>query len=79
MYIALQAWKSLPSKSASAMDELVALKVLLSTDSQCLLDDQSRGHQATVPCHLVLLLQVQQLEIGGFTLANGMYRWSKMR
>jgi hypothetical protein len=33
----------------------------------------------TIPCALYFLLHLQQLEIGGFTLANGMYKWQKMR
>ncbi|KAF6037990.1 KNDC1 [Bugula neritina] len=33
----------------------------------------------TIPCALIFSLHVQQLEQGGFTLANGMYRWPKLR
>jgi hypothetical protein len=54
-------------------------QVLLKTDSTWLLRDNAYREKPTIPCALLFLMHIQQLELGGFTLANGMYKWTKMR
>lgn len=52
--------------------------MFLKTDSMCLSSNSGR-RQPTIPCILLFLLHVQQEEIGGFRLANGMIRWNKIK
>lgn len=33
----------------------------------------------TIPCFLLFVIHVQQQELGGFTLPNDMYKWTKLR
>ncbi|ELT87108.1 hypothetical protein CAPTEDRAFT_96778, partial [Capitella teleta] len=33
----------------------------------------------TIPCLLYFLIHLQQMEIGSFTLVNGMVKWAKIR
>ena len=54
-------------------------QVLLKTDGQWLLKDDACRVKPTLPSVLLFLMHIQQQEIGGFTLANGMYKWAKMR
>ena len=75
----LQAWKNLPSKCAQLKDELSSLKLFLKSDDSCLVSEKGQKHVSTIPCILLFLIHVQQQEIGGFKLANQMYRWSKMK
>ncbi|XP_023930063.1 protein very KIND isoform X2 [Lingula anatina] len=75
----LPVWRHLPSKSAAIMEELINVKVFLKSDSLCLLQTDEDRQVPTIPCIILFLLHIQQLELGGFTLANGMYKWSKMR
>ena len=60
-------------------EELVASKVLLQGDSESLVRGDAHRGGPTLPPTLLFLMHVQQLEIGGFRLANGMYKWTKMR
>jgi hypothetical protein len=78
-YILLQAWKSLPSKYVNLMDELSFLQGSLKSNSLHQGADIGRARCPTIPCVLLFLLHVQREEIGGFTLANSMYKWSKIR
>ncbi|XP_074641281.1 uncharacterized protein LOC141899028 [Tubulanus polymorphus] len=75
----LPIWRQLPSKCATIMEELTRLKFFLKKDNLCLIPNDGKRSVTTIPCILLFLLHVQQLEIGGFTLANGMYRWQKFR
>ena len=74
-----QAWKNLPSKCAQLKEELSSLKMFLKSDNACFSSDQGQRRAPTIPCVLLFLIHVQQQEIGGFKLANGMFRWSKMK
>jgi hypothetical protein len=51
----------------------------IKSEPLALLQDKDSHMYPTIPCALYFLLHLQQLEIGGFTLANGMYKWQKMR
>ena len=72
----LQAWKEVPSKLTQELDDV---NILLRTDSQAILLPEESSSLPTIPCALLFALHVQQLEQGGFTLANGMYRWPKLK
>ena len=74
--LSIQAWKEIPAKLLQELDDI---KLLLKTDSHALqLTDDTNGLPA-IPSALLFVLHVQQLEQGGFTLANGLYRWQKLR
>ncbi|XP_064630511.1 uncharacterized protein LOC135489206 isoform X2 [Lineus longissimus] len=75
----LPVWKTLPSKSVSIMEDLTQVKAYLKKDNMCLVQSPEAKLGPTIPSVLLFLLHVQQLEIGGFTLANGMFKWTKMR
>ncbi|KAL8607927.1 hypothetical protein ACOMHN_005482 [Nucella lapillus] len=75
----LPAWKHLPAKTATLMDHLDHTQVRLKGEPMVLMQNKESHIYPTIPCILYFLLHLQQLEIGGFTLANGMYRWHKMR
>ncbi|XP_048584976.1 uncharacterized protein LOC5521079 isoform X2 [Nematostella vectensis] len=75
----LPVWKQVPNKVIQSLEELKAIKVLLKTDSLWLLRDHAVREKPTIPCTLLFLMHIQQQEIGGFTLANGMFKWTKMR
>uniref|UniRef100_A0A8C4WX84 Uncharacterized protein n=1 Tax=Eptatretus burgeri TaxID=7764 RepID=A0A8C4WX84_EPTBU len=76
----LPVWKNLPSKEMTIMDELSSLKVFLKSDMECLLKDNDVSRcRPTLPCVRIFCMHVQQLEIGSFTMANGMYKWPKLR
>ena len=51
----------------------------LKSDPDILMKEKDSYLLPTIPSVLYFLLHVQQLEIGGFRLANGMYKWGKMR
>ncbi|XP_033122474.1 uncharacterized protein LOC117121388 isoform X2 [Anneissia japonica] len=73
------AWRSLPSKIASSFEKLKAAKIVLKGDGESLTQGNSHHDKPTLPCSLFLLMHLQQSEVGGFTLANGMYKWTKMK
>ncbi|KAK7109186.1 uncharacterized protein [Littorina saxatilis] len=75
----LPAWKNMPAKAAVLMDDLEALQVKVKGEPMALMQDKDSHMYPTIPGTLYFLLHLQQLEIGGFTLANGMYKWQKMR
>ena len=74
-----QAWRSLPSKVVAIYEDLSAARVLLQGDHETLLKGDSYQQQPTLPPTLLFLMHLQQLEIGGFQLANGMYKWNKIK
>ncbi|XP_054765439.2 uncharacterized protein LOC129272313 isoform X1 [Lytechinus pictus] len=71
------AWRDLPSKVVTIYEELSASRVLLQGDSEYLMKGEKTS--PTLPATLLFLLHVQQLEIGGFQLTNGMFKWNKLR
>ncbi|XP_038045530.1 uncharacterized protein LOC119720079 [Patiria miniata] len=73
------AWRNLPSKVVTLYEELCEGKVLLQGDSESLVKADAHKGSPTLPPTLLFLMHVQQLEIGGFKLANGMYKWTKMK
>ncbi|XP_038677846.1 kinase non-catalytic C-lobe domain-containing protein 1 isoform X4 [Scyliorhinus canicula] len=75
----LPSWKSLSSKALEITEELTAVQVFLKSDSLCLMEGDSFSKQPTMPCAHILAMHVQQLEIGAFTMANGTYKWPKLR
>ncbi|XP_067858527.1 kinase non-catalytic C-lobe domain-containing protein 1 [Heptranchias perlo] len=75
----LPSWKNLSSKALEIMEELTAVQVFLKSDSLCLMEGDSFRKQPTIPCARILAMHVQQLEIGAFTMANGTYKWPKLR
>ncbi|XP_054839109.1 kinase non-catalytic C-lobe domain-containing protein 1 [Eublepharis macularius] len=75
----LPAWKFLPSKVLEIMDELKAVEVFLKSDSLCLMEGEKFKTSPTIPSAHVLVMHVQQLETGGFTMRNGFYKWTKLR
>uniref|UniRef100_A0A4W3KC25 Protein very KIND n=1 Tax=Callorhinchus milii TaxID=7868 RepID=A0A4W3KC25_CALMI len=75
----LPAWKNLSSKALEIMEELTAVQVFLKSDSLCLMEGDSFRKQPTIPCACILAMHVQQVEIGSFTMANGTYKWPKLR
>ncbi|XP_032889524.1 kinase non-catalytic C-lobe domain-containing protein 1 isoform X2 [Amblyraja radiata] len=75
----LPSWKSLSSKALEIMEELTGVQVFLKSDSLCLMVGDSFKTQSTIPCARILAMHVQQLEIGAFTMANGTYKWPKLR
>ncbi|XP_060697767.1 kinase non-catalytic C-lobe domain-containing protein 1 [Hemiscyllium ocellatum] len=74
----LPSWKSLSSKALEIMEELIAVQVFLKSDSLCLMEGDS-FRRPTIPCTRILAMHVQQIEIGAFTMANGTYKWPKLR
>ena len=54
-------------------------QVLLKTDSSWLMKSEASREKPTIPCFLLFVIHVQQQELGGFTLPNDMYKWTKMR
>ncbi|XP_051883827.1 kinase non-catalytic C-lobe domain-containing protein 1 [Pristis pectinata] len=75
----LPSWKNLSSKALEIMEELTGVQVFLKSDSLCLMEADSFRKQPTLPCARILAMHVQQLEIGAFTMANGTYKWPKLR
>ncbi|XP_072883613.1 kinase non-catalytic C-lobe domain-containing protein 1 isoform X1 [Hemitrygon akajei] len=75
----LPSWKSLSSKALEIKEELTGVQVFLKSDSLCLMEGDNFLLQPTLPCARILAMHVQQLEIGAFTMANGTYKWPKLR
>ncbi|BFZ01604.1 hypothetical protein BsWGS_04643 [Bradybaena similaris] len=75
----LPAWKHVPAKSLTYMDELTNIKMKLKSEALWLMKDKDWYTYPTIPCALFFALHMQQVEIGSFTLANGMYKLDKMR
>ncbi|CAH1783767.1 unnamed protein product [Owenia fusiformis] len=75
----LPVWRNLPTKCVTLMEELTTTRVFLKSDSNCLMKSEDVYEVPTIPCALLFLLHVQQLEIGGFKLANGLCKWHKIR
>ncbi|XP_072883616.1 kinase non-catalytic C-lobe domain-containing protein 1 isoform X3 [Hemitrygon akajei] len=65
----------------SSLENLIVrqLPVFLKSDSLCLMEGDNFLLQPTLPCARILAMHVQQLEIGAFTMANGTYKWPKLR
>lgn len=75
----LPVWKNLPAKCINVMEELTSARLFLKSDVMSLVNQKDSHMYPTIPSVVLLLLHIQQCEIGGFKLANGMYKWSKMR
>ncbi|XP_018414396.1 PREDICTED: protein very KIND [Nanorana parkeri] len=75
----LPAWKNLPSKVSEILEELKAVEVFLKSDSLCLMKGDRFRTLPTIPSAYLLAMHVQQLETGGFTMANGAFKWNKLR
>ncbi|KAH0623632.1 hypothetical protein JD844_006586 [Phrynosoma platyrhinos] len=75
----LPVWKCLPSKVLEIMEELKAVEVFLKSDNLCLMEGERFKTSPTIPSAHVLAMHIQQLETGGFTMRNGMYKWTKLR
>nr|KAI8756211.1 kinase non-catalytic C-lobe domain-containing protein 1-like [Biomphalaria glabrata] len=75
----LPVWKDVPAKYIGYMNDLNNTKIKLKSESTWLISEKDWHLQPTIPSALFVALQIQQLEIGSFTLANGMYKWDKMR
>ncbi|XP_076104710.1 kinase non-catalytic C-lobe domain-containing protein 1-like isoform X4 [Mytilus galloprovincialis] len=75
----LPIWKNLSAKCVAVMEELTTTRIFLKSDVGSLLSNKDSHMYPTIPSVVLLLLHIQQCEIGGFKLANGMYKWSKMR
>ncbi|XP_073526335.1 kinase non-catalytic C-lobe domain-containing protein 1-like, partial [Phyllobates terribilis] len=75
----LPAWKNLPTKVAEILEELKAVEVFLKSDSLCLMKGDRFRTLPTIPSAYLLAMHIQQLETGGFTMANGAFKWNKLR
>ncbi|XP_041116567.1 kinase non-catalytic C-lobe domain-containing protein 1-like [Polyodon spathula] len=75
----LPAWKNLSSKVSEIMEELKAVQVFLKSDNLCLMEGDRFKKLPTIPSAHLLAMHVQQLEIGALTMANGAYKWPKLR
>ncbi|KAM9847488.1 kinase non-catalytic C-lobe domain-containing protein 1 [Aulostomus maculatus] len=75
----LPAWKHLSSKVFEILEELRAVQVFLKSDDLCLMGGEHTRRRPTLPSVHILAMHVQQLEIGGFTLTSGAYKWTKLR
>ncbi|XP_075699347.1 kinase non-catalytic C-lobe domain-containing protein 1 isoform X2 [Rhinoderma darwinii] len=75
----LPAWKNLPTKVSEILEELKAVEVFLKSDSLCLMKGDRFRTLPTIPSAYLLAMHVQQLETGGFTMANGAFKWNKLR
>lgn len=75
----LPAWKNLPTKVAEILEEVKAVEVFLKSDSLCLMKGDRFRTLPTIPSAYLLAMHIQQLETGGFTMANGAFKWNKLR
>ncbi|KAH3790012.1 hypothetical protein DPMN_168206, partial [Dreissena polymorpha] len=76
----LPAWKNLPGKCSNIVQELNDKRMFLKNDPMSLMQQGKDCHlYPTIPSAVYFLLHIQQQEIGGFKLANQMFKWSKMR
>ncbi|CAJ0959237.1 unnamed protein product [Ranitomeya imitator] len=73
------AWKHLPTKVAEILEELKAVEVFLKSDSLCLMKGDRFRTLPTIPSAYLLAMHIQQLETGGFTMANRAFKWNKLR
>ncbi|XP_071508607.1 uncharacterized protein [Diadema antillarum] len=73
------AWRDIPSKVVAVYEDLNASRILLQGDSEYLVRGEKHKTCPTLPATLLFLLHVQQQEIGGFQLTNGMRKWTKLR
>uniref|UniRef100_A0A0L8HTT1 Ras-GEF domain-containing protein n=1 Tax=Octopus bimaculoides TaxID=37653 RepID=A0A0L8HTT1_OCTBM len=76
----LPMWKELSPKVMGNFTSLLLMK----TPGPCSVAPSDKNMmeiscQPQIPAILPFLLNVQQSEIGSFTLTNGMYKWAKMR
>ncbi|XP_051937203.1 kinase non-catalytic C-lobe domain-containing protein 1 [Hippocampus zosterae] len=74
----LPAWKHLSSKMLEILEELRAVQVFLKSDDMCLIAGEHK-RRPTLPSAHILAMHVQQLEIGGFTVTSGAFKWPKLR
>nr|XP_032807943.1 kinase non-catalytic C-lobe domain-containing protein 1-like [Petromyzon marinus] len=75
----LPVWKHVPPKVANIMNQLNDVKMFLKRDGMCLMEEGGHVKNPTIPCARIFAMHVQQLEIGAFTMASGLYKWSKIR
>ncbi|GFS11535.1 protein very KIND-like [Elysia marginata] len=75
----LPVWKNVASKYMAYLDEMTKAKMKLKGEALALMSEKDCHVFPTIPSALFLALHIQQAEIGGFTLANGMFKWDKMR
>ncbi|KAJ8418009.1 hypothetical protein AAFF_G00137180 [Aldrovandia affinis] len=75
----LPAWRHLPAKVCEILEELRTVQVFLKSDDLCLMEGERFKRLPTLPAAHILAMHIQQLEIGAFTLANGAYKWPKLR
>ncbi|KAJ8248228.1 hypothetical protein GJAV_G00239790 [Gymnothorax javanicus] len=75
----LPAWRHLSAKSWQILEELRAVQVFLKSDNLCLMEGERFKRKPTIPASHILAMHIQQLEIGAFTLANGAFKWPKLR
>ncbi|XP_036403148.1 kinase non-catalytic C-lobe domain-containing protein 1 [Megalops cyprinoides] len=75
----LPAWRHLSAKVCEILEELRAVQVFLKSDNLCLMEGERFKRLPTLPAAHILAMHIQQLEIGAFTLANGAYKWPKLR
>ncbi|CAN0011599.1 unnamed protein product [Lampetra planeri] len=75
----LPVWKHVPPKVANIMNQLNDVKMFLKRDGMCLMEEGCHVKNPTIPCARIFAMHVQQLEIGAFTMASGLYKWSKIR
>ncbi|GFO14629.1 protein very kind-like, partial [Plakobranchus ocellatus] len=75
----LSVWKNVASKYMAYLDQMTAAKMKLKSEALALMSEKDCHVFPTIPSALFLALHLQQAEIGSFTLANGMYKWDKMR
>ena len=52
---------------------------MLKTDASWLIQGDAFRRRPTIPSALLFIMHVQQEELGGFLLANGMFKWTKLR
>ncbi|XP_012936876.1 uncharacterized protein LOC101848743 [Aplysia californica] len=75
----LPVWKNISTKYLGYMDLLSDTKMKIKSEAMWLMSEKDCHVYPTIPCVLYASLHLQQVEIGGFTLANGMFKWDKMR
>ncbi|XP_021355503.1 protein very KIND-like isoform X2 [Mizuhopecten yessoensis] len=75
----LPAWRHLQGKCVSIIEELSSVRLFLKNDGMAITSVTNSHLLPTIPSVLLFLFHVQQQEFGSFQLANGMYKWSKIR
>ena len=66
-----------PEEKLQYIQKLFQMKV--KSEAMGLMSEKDCHVYPCIPCVLYLALHLQGVEIGGFTLANGMFKWDKMR